>query len=111
VVKVCESARVKLNGQVIGTLISSPYRIRIPQEWLKPDNVLAIEVSNLMGNRMADMDQWNVKYKKFYNVNFPAQKRENRDSTGLFNAADWAPRESGLIGPVKLVPAFKMRPR
>ncbi len=108
---VCETARVTFNGQVLGTLIASPYRIRIPKKLLKPQNALSIEVSNLMGNRMADLDRRGVEYKKFYNVNFPARKGENRGSDGLFSAADWIPRESGLIGPVTFEPAFRMEPR
>jgi hypothetical protein len=109
--EVCDSARVRLNGQEIGAVLSAPYRVRIPQALLKPLNVLTIEVSNSMANRMAALDRQGVAYKKFYNVNFPARKRENRGSEGLFSAADWAPRASGLIGPVRLVPVDRMQPQ
>jgi hypothetical protein len=109
--EVCDSARVRLNGQEIGAVLSAPYRVRIPQTLLKPLNVLTIEVSNSMANRMAALDRQGVAYKKFYNVNFPARKRENRGSDGLFSAADWAPRASGLIGPVRLVPVDRMQPQ
>jgi len=108
---VYDSARVMLNGQDIGTLIGEPYRIRVPDESLKPHNVLTVEVSNLMANRMAHLDQQGVAYKKFYNINFPARKRENRGADGLFSAADWKPRESGLLGPVRLVPVLRKQPR
>ncbi|MCP4453613.1 MAG: glycoside hydrolase family 2 protein [Planctomycetes bacterium] len=109
--RVCDSARVRLNGQEIAALVSAPYRVRIPQSLLKPLNVLTIEVSNSMANRMADLDRQGGAYKKFYNVNFPAKHSENRGADGLFSAADWAPRASGLIGPVRLVPADQMQPR
>ncbi|MCF7973785.1 MAG: glycoside hydrolase family 2 protein [Phycisphaerae bacterium] len=109
--KVCDSARVMLNGKDIGTVIGEPYRIRIPDDWLKPHNVLTVEVSNSMANRMADLDRRNMPYKKFYNVNFPARRRENTGSDGLFTAAGWSPRASGLIGPVTLVPAARLEPR
>ncbi|NQV36154.1 MAG: glycoside hydrolase family 2 protein [Phycisphaeraceae bacterium] len=109
--KVCDSARVRLNGQEIGAVLSAPYRVRIPQTLLKPLNVLTIEVSNSMANRMADLDRKGGAYKTFYNVNFPARKRENRGSDGLFTAVGWSPRESGLIGPVRLVPASRLQPR
>jgi post-segregation antitoxin (ccd killing protein) len=102
--KVCESARVSLNGKELATLISSPYRVRIPKELLKEKNTLEIEVSNLMANRIADMDRRNVNWKKFYNVNFPARRPENRGADGLFNAAKWLSKDSGLIGPVTLTP-------
>jgi hypothetical protein len=109
--RVCDSARVMLNGQDIGTVIGAPYRIRVPDTWIKPQNVLTVEVSNAMANRMADLDQRGVPYKKFYNVNFPARKRENTGPDGLFSAANWAPRDSGLIGPVTLMPVSRLEPR
>lgn len=102
--RVCESANVRLNGKDLGTLIGPPYQILILEELMKGQNNLEIKVSNLMANRIADLDQRNVNWKKFYNVNFPARRRENRGADGLFNASRWSPRESGLIGPAKLVP-------
>ena len=92
-------------------MIGEPYRIRVPDEWLKPHNVLTVEVSNLMANRMAYLDQQGALYKKFYNINFPARKRENRGADGLFSAASWTPRPSGLLGPVRLVPVFQKQPQ
>ena len=68
-------------------------------------NNLKIQVSNLMANRIAYMDRKKIPWKKFYNINFPARKRENRDNSGLFNASSWVPVESGLIGPVNLIPS------
>ncbi|MBX3278077.1 MAG: glycoside hydrolase family 2 protein [Acidobacteria bacterium] len=100
--RVAESARVRLNGREIGVLISAPYRIRLPGESLRAKNVLEIEVANLMTNRIADMDRRGENWKRFYNVNMPARRRENAGPDGLFNAAKWALGESGLIGPVTL---------
>ena len=57
-----------------------------------------------MANRIADLDRQNVNWKKFYNVNFPARLRDNRGPDGYFNASKWPPKDSGLIGPVTLVP-------
>jgi hypothetical protein len=54
-----------------------------------------------MANRIADLDKRNVFWKKFYNINFPARRAENRKN-GLFDASGWEPRESGLLGPVNL---------
>jgi hypothetical protein len=106
--RVCESARVKLNGRELGTLICSPFRITIPENRMEKDNILEIEVSNLMANRIADMDRRDVKWKKFYNINFPPRRRENRGPDGLFDASGWQPRDSGLLGSVKLVPVKLM---
>lgn len=106
--RVAESARVTLNGKDLGTLIK-PYRIRIPKDLTKEKNTLEIAVSNLMANRIADMDRRNVNWKKFYNINFPPRRKENAGADGLFNASHWQPRDSGLIGPVTLVPIETMR--
>ncbi|UCD49759.1 MAG: hypothetical protein JSW27_19780 [Phycisphaerales bacterium] len=107
--RVCDSARVTLNGTELGTLISAPFQIAIPSEQLKAENKLEVYVSNLMANRIADLDRRGVNYKKFYNVNFPPRRRENRGPDGYFNAAQWPPQESGLIGPVVLVPLRAMK--
>lgn len=108
--RVCESAVVTLNGKELDTLISSPFRILILKDKLSDKNVLEVKVSNLMGNRIADMDRRGVNYKKFYNVNFPARRPENRGPDGLFNASKWPPRDSGLIGPVTLMPVAVIKP-
>lgn len=98
-----ESGEVILNGKTLGTLIGPAYTIRVDAALLKADNQLEVRVSNLMANRIADMDKRNVFWKKFYNVNFPARKVENRKHN-IFDASGWSPRESGLIGPVRLLP-------
>ena len=61
-------------------------------------------MTNLAANRVADLDRRGVPWKKFYNVNMPARRPENRDAHGLFSAAKWTPRPSGLLGPVTLTP-------
>ena len=108
--RVAESARVKLNGNELGVLISAPYRIRIPKELLKEQNTLEVAVSNLMTNRIIDLDRRGMNWKKFYNTNMPARRRENAGPDGLFTAAHWTPRESGLIGPVVLIPVERFSP-
>ena len=98
--KVAHSARIILNGKELVTLISSPYLVNIPVSELKEENILEISVTNLMGNRMADMEHKGQPYKIFYNINFPAYKAENRGADGLFTTLGWKPQISGLIGPV-----------
>jgi hypothetical protein len=102
--KVCESALVYLNDIAIDTLIGPNFKVIIPKSALKSTNKLVIKVSNLMANRIADMDKNKIPWKKFYNINFQARLAENRDENGLFTAAKWLPKESGLIGPVVLIP-------
>jgi hypothetical protein len=99
--KVCESADVILNGKSLVTLIGPSYQLQIDESLIKEHNVLEVHVSNLMANRIIDLDKRNVLWKKFYNVNFPARKAENRVN-GLFSAAHWSPKTSGLLGPVRL---------
>jgi hypothetical protein len=97
-----ESAEVFLNGKSMGTLMGPLYQLYINNSALAEDNELEIQVSNLMANRIADLDRREVFWRKFYNVNFPARKNENRRN-GLFDASQWEPRESGLIGPVTII--------
>ncbi len=67
-------------------------------------------MSNLMANRIADMDRREVAWKKFYNVNFAANDPQNRGPDNLFTAAKWESRTSGLIGPVTLTAMEKFDP-
>jgi hypothetical protein len=99
-----EEAQVYLNGVKLGTLIGPHYVINIPAAQLKPVNKLEVKVANLMANRAIYMDKNNIPYRIFYNTNFPAHGRDSRGADGLFTAANWSPKPSGLIGPVTLAP-------
>ena len=93
--RVAESARVRLNGTDLGTLIQAPYRVMVVT--LKPiGNVLEVEVTNLSANRIRDLDMRKVPWRKFHEINFV-----NIDYKP-FDAAIWPVRESGLLGPVTL---------
>jgi hypothetical protein len=102
-----ESARVRLNGRDIATLIGPAFRVTIDPRQLDNSNVLEIAVTNLMANRIAAMDKAGMRWRIFYNINFPSRLPENRGADGLFTAAAWPPRESGLLGPVTLTPATR----
>jgi len=102
--KVAHSARITLNGKELVTLIGPPFSIDISASEMKRENTLEISVTNLMGNRIAEMERKGQPYKIFYNVNFPAYKATNRGANGLFTTSDWQPQESGLFGPVTLTP-------
>jgi hypothetical protein len=99
-----------LNGQDLGTLIARPFTIDISGDKLHEQNTLEVSVSNLMANRIADMDRRDVPWKKFYNANVAARDPENRGTNNVFTAAKWKPRTSGLIGPVTLTPLEKFDP-
>ena len=93
---VYHSARVRLNGRDLGTLVGSPYRLELPSGLLAARNELEVEVTNLMANRVADLDRRQVPWQKFYFVNIGYKP---------FSAATWEPLPSGLIGPVLLEPS------
>lgn len=103
--RVHHTAKVSINGNLLGTLIGPTYKIFIDKKLLKKENVLEVEVSNLMANRIADLDKKGVRWKMFYNVNFPAKLAENRDENNLFSAKHWTPKPSGISGPVILIEA------
>jgi hypothetical protein len=95
--RVCESARVALNGHQIATLFSPPYEAQVGR-FLKPGrNTLEVDVTNLAANRVADLDRRGVQWKAFHEVNFV-----NRDYKP-FDASKWPPGDSGLLGPVRLI--------
>jgi hypothetical protein len=95
--KVCQSARVRLNGQDLGTLITPPFRAMASS--LKPkENRLEVEVTNLSANRIRDLDRRGVKWKNFYDINFVDINYKS------FDASKWPLTDSGLIGPVTLTP-------
>jgi hypothetical protein len=102
--RVHDSARVVLNGRDLGTLIGPAFQLTLDQSDLAAANALEIHVSNLMANRIAALDKAGVRWRKFYNVNFPARLPTNRGPDGLFSAAAWDPLDSGLLGPVRLTP-------
>ncbi|MHC4250444.1 MAG: glycosyl hydrolase, partial [Planctomycetota bacterium] len=92
---VCHSARVRLNGRELGTLIMNPYRV--PVERLESTgNVLDVEVTNLSANRIRDLDRRKVKWRIFHNINFVNIRYRP------FDASKWPVFESGLLGPVVL---------
>jgi hypothetical protein len=95
---VYESARVKINGQSIGTLCTFPFQRRIGRYLQDGENTLELEVTNLMANRIADMDRRGVGWRIFYEINFV------NIQYNPFDASQWKPMPSGLVGPVRLVP-------
>jgi len=96
--KVCESARIRVNGHYLGALWSLPFRIALGGTLQDGENTLEIEVTNLGANRIADLDRRGVPWKKFYNINFVSIKYEP------FDASQWPLMDSGLLGPVVLIP-------
>ncbi len=101
--RVCESARVRLNGQEIGSLIAPPFKAPL-DELQNVGNLLEIDVTNVAANRIRDMDRRGQPWKIFHEINFVNIHYQP------FDASDWPVRESGLFGPVQLVPMKRERP-
>ena len=95
-----ESAEVTLNGKKIIVLIGPSYKVIIPATDFKDDNLLELKITNGMPNRIADLERKGIVWKKFYNTNFPSRLPQNRGADGIFTAAKWLPKASGLLGPV-----------
>jgi hypothetical protein len=99
-----KSAEVWLNGKKLATLIGPVYNLVIPAARLANDNLLQVNVSNGMANRIIYLEKQGAPYKKFYNVNFPARLAANRGPNGLFTAINWQPEASGLTSAVTITP-------
>lgn len=102
--RVRESARVYLNGQDLGRVWAHPFRRRVGSALHAGTNRLTIEVTNLMANRIIDLERRGVRWKKFYNINVVGIDYEPFDASG------WAPMPSGLLGPVTLIPGTELDP-
>jgi hypothetical protein len=99
-----ESARITLNDRPVGTLWCEPFRIAVGP-FLRPGrNHLEVEVTNLAANRIADLDRRGVPWKQFHEINFVNK------SYRPFDASGWPPRDSGLLGPVRLLPQRRRIP-
>jgi hypothetical protein len=99
-----ETAEIWLNGKRITTLIGPAFKTKIRAADLKENNLLEIQVTNGMPNRIAYLERKGIVWKKFYNTNFPSRLAENRGANGLFTAIKWQPKPAGLFGPVTLQP-------
>lgn len=94
------SARVVLNGTCLGTVYGAPNWRVSTRGLLKPTgNLLEVEVANLAANRVAWLDANGIPW------------RMNPGLAGEIPRLDrgFVPLESGLLGPVRLVPASRSR--
>src|SRR5262249_29457577 len=101
--RVCETARVKLNGRPVAHLWCAPFRVGVAD--LTPGrNVLEVEVTNLAANRIRDMDRRKVAWKYFDDINVASKRYRALD------ASSWPLLDSGLLGPVTLQPMRRLVP-
>ena len=92
-----ESARVYINGQLIGCAWSVPFVLDCGQALKVGDNEIRIEVTNLPANRIADLDRRGVKWRKMEEINVVDINYKKT----LYD--QWESVPSGLNSEVKLI--------
>jgi hypothetical protein len=76
-----------------------PFSLPVGSLLREGTNELVVHVTNLAANRIADMDRRGVAWKRFHEINFVNIRYRP------FDASSWPPMPSGLLGPVRLIPA------
>jgi hypothetical protein len=91
--KVCYCAEIWLNGELVGSRVWPPYRLDITKHARTGRNRLDVIVANLLANRM----HWDI----FDDVKGTLLNRKWHDGNLLRDS--WC-FESGLLGPVRIIP-------
>jgi hypothetical protein len=95
-----ESARIWVNGEFLGTIWANPFEIQL--ENLKENgNILKIEVTNLSANRIRAKELAGEEWKIFHEINMVDKDYKK------FDATQWNPMPSGLIGEIWIQPLLK----
>ena len=92
-----ESARVYINGKLIGCAWAVPFVLECGNSLHEGDNELRIEVTNLPANRIAEMDRQHIPWRKFNNINVVDINYEHTTYD------QWELVPSGLNSTVRLV--------
>ena len=100
--KLCESARVKVNGHDAGIVWALPFTVKIGEYLKSGTNSLEIDVTNLPANRIRDYDNRGVNWRIFKDINIVSVfYRDIR-----FNS--WRVSPSGLTSEVTITPLTKL---
>jgi hypothetical protein len=94
--RVYETAHVWINGKDVGYIWSIPFEKRVTQYLVPGHNTIRVEVANLMANRIIDMDKKGIQWRNYHEINFVNINYKP------FDASNWKPMPSGLLGPVVL---------
>jgi len=94
-----------VNGTYVSTLITSPFKVNITDVLRKGENKLKVQVTNLAANRIRYMEQKGIERPHFYNAGLSFGQYGE-----LGDPSEWPVMESGLAGPVRLIPAAKYNP-
>jgi len=89
-------AKVRLNGKELGNVWAIPFKLEVPANLLKEENVLELEVGNVSANRIRYLDQQKVLWKNFHEINFVNIRYES------FDASKWPVEPAGFAGKINL---------
>ncbi|MCA9262419.1 MAG: hypothetical protein KDA60_01165 [Planctomycetales bacterium] len=95
------SARVRIDGVELATLIDVPYVVEL-KGMEAGDHRLEVDVTGVAANRIRDLDRRGVEWRIFEDINLV-----NIDYK-KFDASGWPVRPQGLAGPVTLTPLVEM---
>jgi len=93
-----ESAKIIVNGKEAGIIWSLPYQLNIGKFLKQGENTIAIEVANLMANRIRYMDKNKMVWRIFNEINFVDINYKP------FDASNWKLQKSGLGAVVQIIP-------
>lgn len=93
-----ETAEVIVNGHNLGKVWCIPYQVYLPAAILQQENKIELRIHNLSANAIIKMDKAQIPWKKFYDINFVDISYQP------FNAANWQPVASGILGNLTLSP-------
>jgi hypothetical protein len=99
-----ESARVRINGKDAGTLVALPFRMRVGNCVKPGENAIEIEVTNLTVNRIRAHTQKSRDWMIMNDINIVTVNYTE------FKPEEWPLVDSGLLGPVRLIPMSLMTP-
>ena len=85
------SAKVELNGVLLGSVLASPYRLKIPRNILREKNTLSVTVTNTAANWYVTTDYFDKYQISELSPYFEGEMRYAKDSLN-----------GGLYGPIKL---------
>ncbi len=103
-----ESARVRINGNDVGTLFSLPFQVLVGAFLEQGENRIEVEVTNLAANRIRALDRESEEWRIMKDANIATVRGELAPQG--FDAANWPIKASGLLGPVRLIPLRRFTP-
>ena len=92
--QVNDCARIKLNEKDFGALLGPDYGLFV-DNLQAGKNELVVEVTNVAANRIKDLDERGIEWRRFKDINFVDIDYKP------FSAKDWPVRPAGLLGPVE----------